>query len=232
MTIVSARGADLVSAVLIMLALASCDQIENVTSGGGSKETVPTQSASGTIAGDGESGADKDDGDSEESTATDSDSSDDDASDENGSRTFDDLLAEAGIEEAEDEDSGSGDSRSEDSRSEDSSNPYADRNVEQYARLPRNVTWKPVSASSGGNLTIILWGRGGGEKNYKNGTLRVEYNGGVKYPRKEGPRYDGAPQFLFDVQGGWFEGKDPVLIWNLGAYRILHPERRQGKNEE
>jgi hypothetical protein len=221
MTVVSARGANLVLAALIMLALAGCDQIENVTSGGGSKKATPTQSASGTIAGDGESAAGKDDGDGGDPDTTDSDSSADDASDENDLKTFGDLLAEAGVEDAEDQDS----------RSEDSSNPYADRNVEQYSRLPRSVTWKPISASSGENLTIILWGRGGGEKNYENGTLRIEYNGGVKYPRKEGPRYDGAPQFLFDVQGGWFKGKDPVLIWNLAAYRIVNPERRQGKNE-
>lgn len=222
MTVISARGADLVVAALIMLALAGCDQIKNVTSGGGSKKATPTQSASGTIAGDGESAAGKDDGDGGDSPATGSNSSADDASNEDDLKTFDDLLTEDGVEDAEDQGS----------RSEDSSNPYADRTVEQYARLPSNVTWKPVSASSGGNLTIILWGRGGGEKNYENGTLRVEYNGGVKYPREEGPRYDGAPQFLFDVQGGWFKGKNPVLLWNLGAYRIVHPELRQGKNEE
>ena len=231
MTVVSARGADLVVAALIMLALAGCDQIENVTSGGGSKKATPTQSALGTIAGDGESAAGKDDGDSGDSDITDSDSSADDASDENDLKTFGNLLAETGVEDAGSEDTGSEDTEDQDSRSEDSSNPYADRNVEQYSRLPRNVTWKPISASSGENLTIILWGRGGGENNYENGTLRIEYNGGVKYPRTEGPRYDGAPQFLFDVQGGWFKGKDPVLIWNLAAYRIVHPERRQGKNE-
>lgn len=226
MTVVSMWGADRVLAALIILALAGCEQIENVTSGGGTKKSTPSQSASGTIAGSGESAADKDD-DSGDSDTTNDDSSTDDASDDNDAKTFDDLLADAGVEDAEDQDS-----EDQDSRSEDSSNPYADRNVGQYSRLPRNVTWKPVSASSGGNLTIILWGRGGGEKNYKNGTLRVEYNGGVKYPRKEGPRHDGAPQFLFDVQGGWFKGKDPVLLWNLGAYRIAEPERRQGKNEE
>lgn len=230
MTVVGAHRANLVLAALVALAIAGCEQIENVTSGGGSKKATPTQSSSGTIAGDGGSGS-ADDGAGADTAASDPESSDSDVPDNSDLKTFDEVLTEAGVEEDVDEDSGDDDSGDDDNESDDSSNPYADRNVDQYQRLPSNVTWKPISASSGDNLTIILWGRGGGEKNYENGTLRVEYNGGVKYPRKEGPRYDGAPQFLFDVQGGWFKGKDPVLIWNLGAYRIVHPERRQGKNE-
>ncbi|MDJ0955908.1 MAG: hypothetical protein QNI91_03565 [Arenicellales bacterium] len=217
MSVIGARLTNLLLAILIMLVITGCDQIENLTSGGGSEKKTPTQSASGTIADNGESGETKDEGAGVETAAEGSNSSVDDASDENN------VLAEASVEE---------DSEDENSKSDESSNPYAHRNVEQYPRLPSNVTWKPISASSGGNLTIILWGRGGGEKNYEKGSLRIEYNGGVKYPVKEGPRHDGAPRFLFDVQGGWFEGKDPVLFWNLGANRIVHPERRQGKNEE
>ena len=224
MRVVGARRTNLVLATLVGLAIAGCDQIENLTSGGGgSEKATPTQSASGTIAENGGSSEAKGGGTSVDTAAENSNSSTDDASDENNLKTLDDALADAGVqEEPEDEET----------ESDESSNPYAHRNVEQYPRLPRNVTWKPISSSSGDNLTIILWGRGGGEKNYEKGTLRIEYNGGVKYPVKEGPRHDGAPRFLFDVQGGWFEGKDPVLFWNLGAYRIMHPERRQGKNEE
>lgn len=134
---------------------------------------------------------------------------------------------------------GENDSKSDDDKEDpDSENEptSADRNVDQYPRLPSNVTWKPISSSSGGNLTIVLWGNGGGEKNYEQGGLRVEHNDGVKYPttyvRRDDPdNGERAPKFYFDVQGGWFVGKDPVLFWNLGAYRIVSPEKRQGKNE-
>ena len=212
MTNVGAHRTNLVLAILFVIVITGCELVVNLTSGGsGSEKTTPTQSASGTIEGN------RDDGE-----AKDEDTSADTAA-ENPNASTDDAVAEASVKE---------DSEDEDPKPDESSDPYAHRNVEQYPRLPSNVTWKPISSSSGGNLTISLWGRGGGEKNYEKGTLRIEYNGGVKYPVKEGPRHDGAPRFLFDVQGGWFEGKDPVLFWNLGTYRIVHPERRQGKNEE
>ena len=224
MTVVSVRHTYLALATLVALVITGCEQVENLTSGGGGREkTTPTESASGTNADVGKADEAKDEGADGDTAAKGPNASTDDAPDKKDLEPPDDAIAGAGVEE---------DPGDDDSKPDESSNPYAHRNVEQYPRLPSNVTWKPISSSSGDNLTIILWGRGGGEKNYEKGTLRIEYNGGVKYPVKEGPRHDGAPRFLFDVQGGWFKDKDPVLFWNLGTYRIVHPERRQGKNEE
>lgn len=210
--------------VLMAMVFAGCEQVSELTSGGGAKGSSSSQSATGTISA--QSDEDKSEESDGKSVADDSRSGDASENPETGeepsAKTFEDVLEELGVEEEpepEEEESSSG------------------RNVEQYARLPRNVTWKPVSASSGDNLTIILWGNGGGEKNYEKGSLRIEHNDGVTYPRRYVRRDDPdngerAPKFLFDVRGGWFKGKDPVLFWNLGAYRILHPDRRQGKHEE
>jgi len=199
-----------------MMAFLGCDQVKDITSGGGTKDADSAQTASGTIPAQGGNPVQKPE-----------------SGDDSSLKTWGEVLAEAGIEkEPEPEPEPEPEEEEEKEEEEESSG----RNVEQYARLPRNVTWKPVSASSGDNLTIILWGRGGGEKNYEEGSLRVEYDGGVKYPRKYVRRDDPnngerAPKFLFDVRGEWFKGKNPVLFWNLGAYRIVNPERRQGKNE-
>ncbi len=210
--------------VLVSILFIGCDQVSDLTSGGGTKSSPSSQVATGNISG-------QNDGESDNETDSETDSDDSKSGDASGGsepkddsnhKTWDEVLEEAGVEEEPEPEA---------------EEPSDGRNVERYARLPRNVTWKPVSASSGDNLTIILWGRGGGEKNYEEGSLRIEHNDGVTYPRKYVRRDDPnnaerAPKFLFGVQGGWFEGKDPVLFWNLGAYRILHPEKRQGKHEE
>lgn len=213
-------------AALFTLVFTGCDQMGSVASGVGGA----TKNLADKITGGGDKKEDAEDG---VATTTevpevdnaivingdDSDSDDEDPEKEDSSAEEDDDSRDDS--DSDDNDDSSGD----------------DRNIEQYARLPRNVTWKPISASSGDNLTVILWGRGGGERNYEEGTLRVEHNDGVKYPRAhvrwdDPNNHERAPKFLFDVQGSWFKGKDPVLKWNLGAYRVLYPEKRQGKNEE
>ena len=209
--------------VMIFLAtlFVGCDQIAEVTSGGGAKNKPSGQVSVGNIT------VQEDDDGEDESNGTESNSEDDAESSESTEtqteKTWDSVLADLGL--------------TEEPESQKDSSASNDRNVEQYSRTPRNVTWKPVSSSSGGNLTIVLWGNGGGEKNYEKGSLRIEHNDGVTYPRTYVRRDDPdngerAPKFYFDVEGGWFKGKDPVLFWNLGAVRVVHPEKRQGKHEE
>jgi hypothetical protein len=211
--------------IVLAIVFAGCDQIAEVTSGGGTKNSSSGQVSAGTISGQ-VNDQDADDGE-DESNGTESDSEDDAESSESTEteteKTWDAVLADLGLKE--------------EPEPEEESKPSNDRNVEQYPRTPRNVTWKPVSSSSGGNLTIVLWGRGGGEKNYEEGSLRIEHNDGVTYPRTYVRRDDPdngerAPKFYFDVEGGWFKGKDPVLFWNLGAVRVVNPEKRQGKHEQ
>ncbi len=209
--------------VLIFLATTNvgCEQISEVTSGGGAKNSPSGQVSTGTI-----STENDDDGEevnNETESAADDDTQSPDPAETQTQQTWDDVLSEQGLNE--------------EPESGEESSSSNDRNVEQYPPTPWNVTWKPVSASSGGNLTIVLWGDGGGEKDYEQGSLRIEHNDGVTYPSTyvhwdDPDNGERAPKFYFDVQGGWFTGKDPVLFWNLGAVRVVYPENRQGKNEE
>ena len=202
--------------LLLVIAMAGCDEMGKVASGVGTATknladkvtgNEPNQQASGQI-GQGE--------DDQNVVVAEGEKADDNAA---VSATDPDPAEDPEIDVAQIEDPSNG------------------RNIEQYPRLPRNVTWKPISSSAGDNLTVVLWGAGGGEKNYEEGSLHIEHNEGIKYPRKYVRRDDPtngerAPKFHFDVQGSWFVGKDPVLFWNLGAYRVIHPDRRQGKHEE
>lgn len=214
MKMIVARTCKNISTVLLASMILGCDQMGDAVSGVGGA----TKSLADKVTGN-DAPQDDDDGAGEAATVTVVETEEEpDPEPEADPEPDPDPRSEDDDEDADDHDSGG-------------------RDVEQYPRLPRNVTWKPVSHSSGGNLTIILWGAGGGEKNYEKGSLKVEHNDGVTYPRKyirrdDPDNHERAPKFLFDVKGGWFQGKDPVLFWNLGAYRVVSPEKRQGKNEE
>ena len=203
----------LISAATVVVFL-GCDQVKDITSGGGTKDAEPTQTSTGTI------------------SAQSSDAPQQSQSgDESSLKTWGEVLAEAGIEEEPESDANVQDAT-----------PTADPNEwwDALPRLPRSVTWKPVSASSGGNLTIVLWGRGGGDKDYDWGSLVVKSDGSIPdtKPRREtwhdSERKDG-PMLLFDRRGGDWAGRFPHIVYSSGGrqhvYKIVNPSIKQGKAE-
>lgn len=227
MKILVARAGKIFFSISLAIVLTGCDEMGKVASGVG----TATRNLSDKITDNDSSDQKPGEGGQQANGETDPESGEDTQNVDGA----EDEEAEVGSEQTASETET--DPEDEVAEASETDDPSDGRNVEQYPRLPRNVTWKPVSSSAGDNLTIVLWGGGGGEKNYEEGSLRVEHNEGIKYPRKYVRRDDPtngerAPKFHFDVQGSWFVGKDPVLFWNLGAYRVIHPDRRQGKHEE
>ena len=225
MNLVVARSCkQLLPAVAVMVIL-GCDQVKDITSGGGTKDADPAQTSTGTISAQGSDATQEDASQGSES------------GDESSLKTWGEVLAEAGIEEEPEPDASS-----EDDTPTPDPTPTSDPNAwwDALPRLPRSVTWKPVSASSGGNLTIVLWGRGGGDKDYDWGSLVVKSDGSIPdtRPRKEtwhdSERKDG-PMLLFDRRGGDWAGRFPHIVYSSGgmqhAYKIINPSIKQGKAE-